>query len=303
MIFPWAEILISSFVATFIIFAYYILRSYKNGFYYCTKWFLIGLFISFFCSYIITSILQSTTNEVVIVQDYGKYKKYEIWGDISIVEDGDTIADLKGLTTFADYVYNKSNYKLILYPVQYSHDGNSKTNEEPIIIDEGQIVFTKELPEFYFSLPPDSIEVERSNFIVVRLIEDIFGSNDTKWVLDRSIYGTPYSSSLGKAMDIMMSPHSTLSDQLGISGMGKIIPEKKQISSLPIEIEKKIRISGDAYVTKIKNNANFIVRITLEANNKQYKAELNPGQVVEPNFVCFRIWCHTPRGNELYWEK
>lgn len=131
------------------------------------------------------------TKNFVFIEEadgYLSHRVIECMGSPDItLNDGD-ILETKGLKTgiHGTWIFNVTDQDLVAYPVIYTKEsllgGDSKHAPDPYFIDSGCYEKVKALPSYYFQEPPKSI-TSSENWIV-HLWTSIFGSSDTKWVLD-----------------------------------------------------------------------------------------------------------------------
>lgn len=193
MIVPVFKIFISALIVLFLITSYYLFftnRGKSIG-----GWMKFGIifFGSTLGSALFMLFVLSTTNEITIVQEDGKYSNINIWGDYTVTDGNDnTIVKLVNLDLFENYLYNGSGRKLIQYPVEYSSDGNSTTDKQPLLYEDGMLGKREYGINYYFTLPPDTIvtETRKSRNFLINMVESLFYSGDeTKWVLDYATDG------------------------------------------------------------------------------------------------------------------
>lgn len=188
MIVPSSKIFIAALIVLFFItscFVFFTNRG-KN----ISGWLKFGIifFGSTLGSALFMLLVLSTTNEITIVREGGKYSNINIWGDYTVTDDDDKlIVELTDLDLFENYLFNGSGKQLIQYPVVYSSDGNSMTEKQPLFYEDGMLSKREYGIDFYFTIPPDTIvtEARKSRFFLINMVESIFrGGDETKWVLD-----------------------------------------------------------------------------------------------------------------------
>lgn len=188
MIVPSSKIFLAVLIVLFLITSYFIFftKRGKN----IGGWMKIGIifFGSTLGSALFMLLILSTTNEITIIQEDGKYSNIYIWGDYTVTDGNDnTIVKLVDLDLFENYLYNGSGRKLIQYPVVYSSKGNSTTDKQPLFYEDGMLSKREYGINYYFTLPPDTIvtETRKSRIFLINMVESLFRSGDeTKWVLD-----------------------------------------------------------------------------------------------------------------------
>ena len=161
MIVPSSKIFIAALIVLFFItscFVFFTNRG-KN----ISGWLKFGIifFGSTLGSALFMLLVLSTTNEITIVREGGKYSNINIWGDYTVTDDDDKlIVELTDLDLFENYLFNGSGKQLIQYPVVYSSDGNSMTEKQPLFYEDGMLSKREYGIDFYFTIPPDTIVTE-----------------------------------------------------------------------------------------------------------------------------------------------